>query len=373
MCLVFFNPCKVSASSRRSLCLNGLGKWWPGGWLWWPGGGCGGSIATPACRRCNECTGLSWGSGIGFWLAGGSVRCREHGEVATKRGHDGFRGQGSLPKALGSSGVRRAPRRGDRPRGGRGSVSSPPPARQLSLQGVWPGPGRREPRSPPPASFIRSPGGRCSPGPRPAPCLLRRRVSRWEAAFLVSFWGAMGGQRDGEGGRCRCLGGCRLPVSGMRMEESRSPSPVLLSPTFPQAGAPHEPGGEKVPVRHGSGCPTSPLSLPQDGGCPRCSANPEPAASGRPRAPSPSATWPSWGAGGPASQVRRAPCRHGDGRAAEAGAGGPVPLGGHPPHPPLSPPAALTVKFLTKRFISEYDPNLGKTLSPRVFPPGCPP
>lgn len=36
---------------------------------------------------------------------------------------------------------------------------------------------------------------------------------------------------------------------------------------------------------------------------------------------------------------------------------------GHLPHLPLSPPAALTVKFLTKRFISEYDPNLGKTRS----------
>lgn len=44
-------------------------------------------------------------------------------------------------------------------------------------------------------------------------------------------------------------------------------------------------------------------------------------------------------------------------------------LRGSPPHLPLSPPAALTVKFLTKRFISEYDPNLGKTLFPRVFPP----
>lgn len=53
--------------------------------------------------------------------------------------------------------------------------------------------------------------------------------------------------------------------------------------------------------------------------------------------------------------------------------GVPVPWGGHPPHPPLSPPAALTVKFLTKRFISEYDPNLGKTLSLRVFPLGRPP
>ncbi|KAK4820528.1 hypothetical protein QYF61_000199 [Mycteria americana] len=37
------------------------------------------------------------------------------------------------------------------------------------------------------------------------------------------------------------------------------------------------------------------------------------------------------------------------------------PVGGRPPHPPLSPPAALTVKFLTKRFISEYDPNLEDT------------
>lgn len=36
---------------------------------------------------------------------------------------------------------------------------------------------------------------------------------------------------------------------------------------------------------------------------------------------------------------------------------------GHLPHLPLSPPAALTVKFLTKRFISEYDPNLGKARS----------
>lgn len=31
--------------------------------------------------------------------------------------------------------------------------------------------------------------------------------------------------------------------------------------------------------------------------------------------------------------------------------------------PSPSHPAALTVKFLTKRFISEYDPNLGKAPS----------
>lgn len=47
--------------------------------------------------------------------------------------------------------------------------------------------------------------------------------------------------------------------------------------------------------------------------------------------------------------------------------------GGTPTHRPLSPPAALTVKFLTKRFISEYDPNLGKMLFPRFFPPNSPP
>lgn len=44
-----------------------------------------------------------------------------------------------------------------------------------------------------------------------------------------------------------------------------------------------------------------------------------------------------------------------------------MPWRGHPPHPSLLPPAALTVKFLTKRFISEYDPNLGKMPSLRVF------
>lgn len=53
---------------------------------------------------------------------------------------------------------------------------------------------------------------------------------------------------------------------------------------------------------------------------------------------------------------------------------GPVPgWGGHPPHLPLSPLTALTVKFLTKRFISEYDPNLGKMLFPHFFPPNSPP
>lgn len=36
--------------------------------------------------------------------------------------------------------------------------------------------------------------------------------------------------------------------------------------------------------------------------------------------------------------------------------------------PSPSSPAALTVKFLTKRFISEYDPNLGKAPS-LGFPP----
>lgn len=36
--------------------------------------------------------------------------------------------------------------------------------------------------------------------------------------------------------------------------------------------------------------------------------------------------------------------------------------------PSPSHPAALTVKFLTKRFISEYDPNLGKAPS-LGFPP----
>lgn len=46
--------------------------------------------------------------------------------------------------------------RGDRPRGGRASVSSPA-AWQLSLQGVWLEPEQREPRSPPPASFIAAP------------------------------------------------------------------------------------------------------------------------------------------------------------------------------------------------------------------------
>jgi len=57
------------------------------------------------------------------------------------------------------------------------------------------------------------------------------------------------------------------------------------------------------------------------------------------------------------------------GAAGTAGCRGAGAVGGRPPHPPLPPPAALTVKFLTKRFISEYDPNLGKTLPPRVFPP----
>lgn len=46
------------------------------------------------------------------------------------------------------------------------------------------------------------------------------------------------------------------------MEESGSPSLVLLSPPLPHAGAPHEPGSEKVPIWHGSGCPTSPLLSP---------------------------------------------------------------------------------------------------------------
>lgn len=57
-------------------------------------------------------------------------------------------------------------------------------------------------------------------------------------------------------------GGTGCPGSGMRMEESRSPSLVLLSsPPFPQAGAPHQPGGEKVPIQHGRGCPTFPPPL----------------------------------------------------------------------------------------------------------------
>lgn len=53
-------------------------------------------------------------------------------------------------------------------------------------------------------------------------------------------------------------------------------------------------------------------------------------------------------------------CSHGQGRASGSCQGA---VRGHLPHLPLSPPAALTVKFLTKRFISEYDPNLGKACS----------
>ncbi|KAI1235237.1 hypothetical protein IHE44_0002877 [Lamprotornis superbus] len=53
-------------------------------------------------------------------------------------------------------------------------------------------------------------------------------------------------------------------------------------------------------------------------------------------------------------------CSHGQGRASGSCQGA---VRGHLPHLPLSPPAALTVKFLTKRFISEYDPNLEDTYS----------
>lgn len=75
-------------------------------------------------------------------------------------------------------------------------------------------------------------------------------------------------------------------------------------------------------------------------------------------------------------------CR-GAGKSGETGArpprgwpgigGGRGATGGCPPHPPLLPPAALTVKFLTKRFISEYDPNLGKKDAfSACFPPVVP-
>lgn len=37
----------------------------------------------------------------------------------------------------------------------------------------------------------------------------------------------------------------------------------------------------------------------------------------------------------------------------------------------LSAPAALTVKFLTRRFISEYDPNLGEFPSFYCIHRGC--
>ncbi|XP_041574283.2 ras-like protein family member 12 isoform X3 [Taeniopygia guttata] len=122
---------------------------------------------------------------------------------------------------------------------------------------------------------------------------------------------------------------------------------------LPHSSQPRPCGGRCCPGPALTESPASPPALAcKDRGCPRCSANPETAASGRPRVPSPSATWPSWGAEGPASQVRR------------AGQGiGELPGTGHLPHLPLSPPVALTVKFLTKRFISEYDPNLEDTYS----------
>lgn len=166
------SPCKASASSSRCLCLNAVEG----------AGQAAGRVAAqaaslpsaaPACRRCNECTGLSQGSGTRLLLAvrtrrgaGGSAMCQGHGEVAAEREAWWVLGWGSLPKAPGAGGGGQCvPCRGDHPRGGRSSVSSPAPARQLSLQGVWLGPERQEPCSPPPASFISSPSGAGAPAP----------------------------------------------------------------------------------------------------------------------------------------------------------------------------------------------------------------
>ncbi|XP_069722495.1 ras-like protein family member 12 isoform X1 [Phaenicophaeus curvirostris] len=110
----------------------------------------------------------------------------------------------------------------------------------------------------------------------------------------------------------------------MWMEDNGSPSPVLSSHSFLHAGVPHQPGSKEVPIWNGSGYPTS---LPLSPAGQRISLMfGKSRAGGERQLPSPLAE----------CNVAILGCR---------GAG----------------KSALTVKFLTKRFISEYDPNLEDT------------
>lgn len=122
---------------------------------------------------------------------------------------------------------------GDSPWGGWGRVSSPAPARQLALQGVWLGPERWEQRSPPPASFIGSAGGEGSAAPPAPPWPPRtRRAPASESQVGGCLPLFLHGQRVEKG----------VPVSalapGLRLEASASPRRLA------RAAASLLPGGE---------------------------------------------------------------------------------------------------------------------------------
>lgn len=210
----------------------------------------------PGCGRCNERAGLSQRSGTGLLQPGtqpghwDAARWPPSGGTAGL-GAPGARGAGACcPRGGGRSSFPykdfgRGPSGGSRVRLRLPHSSAAPAVQGLPLPSPGPSGSPASPAPPPAAGF--EVGG----------CV----------SLLFSFRGVEGGRRAGGAGvpvfaRARCWlpawgGDAGHPGCRTRVAESGSPSPVLLSPPFPRAGASRGAGGEKVPI----GCPTSPPPL----------------------------------------------------------------------------------------------------------------